>query len=448
MFWKKICIRYYPPGIAVCYKPLAAEEKIKHIDLLDLNVKTNIEELTQYIIANDDIITSDLYIPLRNALDKIQKKLREPTKIKFYLHKTIQSHILPLTNINFDRSDKCLTGSYDRTCRLINTTSGTEERCFRGHENVVFSVGFNYPICDKIITGSFDKTAKIWSCSNASCLNTYYGHSAEIVSAEFNPNNFDVLVTGSMDKTGRIWHVETAQEIGVLDQHTGEVIAAKYSREGQLILTGSFDNTAFIWDTRMKEYILFIPNYIHIHIILIFYIDLKNDEYFRAIAHLNGHTAALSNCVWNFPGNLVATSSLDGTARIWDIRSLIGDQSLFLIRGHEDEVLDITFDYCGKRVATSSSDTTAKVWSIEGDLNLSAIMTGHSDEVSKVCFSPSGCLLLTASADKTSRLWFSDTGVCSQVLAGHESDVFSCGFNYKGDIVVTASKDNTCKIWR
>ena len=83
---------------------------------------------------------------LKLAIIKLQRKLSEPIKKKFYLHKCLRSHLLPLTNVAFDRSgERCLTGSYDRTCRVINTQSATVEHTLEEHDNVVFAVAFNFP---------------------------------------------------------------------------------------------------------------------------------------------------------------------------------------------------------------------------------------------------------------------------------------------------------------
>lgn len=44
------------------------------------------------------------------------------------------------------------------------------------------------------------------------------------------------------------------QELQILKDHVAEVITAKFSKDGNLVLTGSFDETAIIWDLRAKEY--------------------------------------------------------------------------------------------------------------------------------------------------------------------------------------------------
>lgn len=96
---------------------------------------------------------------------------------------------------------------------------------------------------------------------------------------------------------------------------------------------------------------------------------------------LRGHTAELSNCIWNFDCSMVATSSLDTSARVWDLRNL---NCMHAITGHRDEVLDICFDYAGRRLATASSDCTAKIWDVSSAFDLLAVMSGHTDELSKV----------------------------------------------------------------
>lgn len=42
----------------------------------------------------------------------------------------------------------------------------------------------------------------------------------------------------------------TGQELGLLKGHTAEVIALHYNDDGNQIITGSFDGTVNVWDTR------------------------------------------------------------------------------------------------------------------------------------------------------------------------------------------------------
>lgn len=441
---QKIYVRYFPPGLAFNYIKNNSTEETKCVDVFDLTPKCDLDVVLNQLKKREPrIFTKDVMPQVRDLLKKMQNKLNEPAKNKFYLYKTISLHILPLTNVDFNRTgDKCITGSYDRTCRIFNAETGDELAVLKGHENVVFSVAFNHPKCDKIVTGSFDKTAKIWNASSGSIQQTFYGHTLEIVSAEFNKNSdmvnyyylnvkkkkklncmhfFKKICTSSMDNSAILWNIETAQEINSFRSHTAEVISCRFNGLGTMLITGSFDEKAMVWDVRQKD----------------------------PISILKGHDAEISNCIWNASYNQIATSSLDATAKIWDLRQT--KSSLFTLK-HQDEILDICFDYTGK-IATCSSDCMAKVWNVNGELMFT--LEGHTDEISKVTFSPNGSLLLTASADKTARLWHvnenggeNENGLCLQTLIGHEHEIFSCAFNYTGDAILTASKDNSCKLYR
>lgn len=57
----------------------------------------------------------------------------------------------------------------------------------------------------------------------------------------------------------------------------------------------------------------------------------------RCIAVLSGHTAELSACCFDFHCRTIASSSLDGTAKLWDTRKISGCRNTIL--GHTDEVV-------------------------------------------------------------------------------------------------------------
>lgn len=172
--------------------------------------RTNTKLLAHKLIDEESLLTAELLPQVEEVLDKLKKKLLEPIKSKFYLYTTLQTHVLPLTNVCFDKlGNRCLTGSYDRTCIVWNVENGKREMILQGHDNVVFSVNYNYPQCNRILTGSFDKSAKIWNAPTGRCMNTFWGHRGEVVSAEFAVNKYENIVTASMDNTARIFHVET-----------------------------------------------------------------------------------------------------------------------------------------------------------------------------------------------------------------------------------------------
>ena len=81
----------------------------------------------------------------------------------FTLFKRLKAHMQPLTNCAFNKyGTNFLTGSYDKTCKIWDTETGSELLTLRWHKNIVYCIAYNNPFGDKVATGSFDKTAKLW----------------------------------------------------------------------------------------------------------------------------------------------------------------------------------------------------------------------------------------------------------------------------------------------
>jgi WD40 repeat protein len=64
----------------------------------------------------------------------------------------------------------------------------------------------------------------------------------------------------------------------------------------------------------------------------------------------------------------------------------------------------VAFSPDGRLLATASIDSTARVWDpATGDCLRT--LTGHAESVDGVAFSPDGRLLATASIDRTAKVW-------------------------------------------
>ena len=239
------------------------------------------------------------------------------------------------------------------------------------------------------------------------------GHSGTVNVARFGPSARLVL-TGSYDGSARLWDAGTGALLRVLDRHRGIVTSATFSLDGTRVVTASFDGTAAIWDTASGA----------------------------AQLSLDGHADKIWTAGFSPDGDSVVTASADRTARIWDAQT---GRELQLLQ-HGDEVRSAVFKSDGKLVLTASNDKTARVWEAATGAMLTAL-EGHTDAVNTAVFNPNGTVVVTASNDKSARIWDVATGRMLRTLAGHAAAVNTAVFSPDGKSVLTASNDGTAMIW-
>ena len=61
------------------------------------------------------------------------------------------------------------------------------------------------------------------------------------------------IVSGSYDNTARLWDAATGEHLRTLTGHTSGVASVLFSPDGTIILSGSYDGTARLWDAATGE---------------------------------------------------------------------------------------------------------------------------------------------------------------------------------------------------
>ena len=368
----------------------------------------------------------------------------------------------------------------------------------RGHTDFIRDLDWS-PDGSHIASASPDKTAKIWDLKGNIVANID-GHHATVLSVNFSPDGTNLL-TSSVDNTASVWTIQ-GEVVANLAGHFEKVSTANYSPDGKRILTFSEnDNTIKVW-IKKKKHTANLPVASEEAFKGKFSSDGKKAvtcgssiamlwdvsegyESAREIAQLTEHSRGVNYVSFSPDGNLVATASLDHTAKIWNLKgkmvadlighndqlervqwspdnqqlitashdstakvwSLSGDL-LFTLKGHKGPVLFAAFSPDGKQSVTTSADNTVKVWDREG--NLIATLTGHKHMVVDAEFSPTGDYLATASEDDTGRIWDLRDGADfgkSTILSGHSDGLKTVDVSPDGQYIVTASEDRTAKVW-
>jgi WD40 repeat protein len=73
------------------------------------------------------------------------------------------------------------------------------------------------------------------------------------------------------------------------------------------------------------------------------------------------HTGAVRSTAFSPRGDLFATTSDDGTARLWDTET---GAALATFTGHEGPVLAVAFSHDGERIATGGADGTIRIFPV------------------------------------------------------------------------------------
>lgn len=234
-------------------------------------------------------------------------------------------------------------------------------------------------------------------------------------SVAFQPGTDDILTVGGSDV--RLWDRNTGKERMSFAQH-GTVAAARYSPDGKQIATGSWDNSAKIWDVDTKKVI-------------------------RKLEGPQGHTSHVNSAVFSADGARLLTASDDGTAKLWNLGT---GEVLFTLKRNVEPVRSAKFSPDGKWIATASNDKTACLWQAD-DGQFVREFTGHGWGVVCLDFTPDSRTLITGSDDNSVRLWNIETGQELLKLEGHTASITSVSASPDGNRVLSGSQDQSAKLW-
>jgi WD40 repeat protein len=283
-------------------------------------------------------------------------------------------------------------------------------------------------------------------------------HPGFVRAAAFSPDG-KLVLTGSFDRAARLWQADTGKLLAAWP-HPDRVEAVAFSPDGKTVATGSRDGTVRLWDPATGQP---LPR-----------------ESMR-------HEDAVWTVAFSPDGQTLVTGSRDRTGRLWEVATgkRVGEPL-----NHQGEVMIAAFSPDGESVVTAGEGAAPRLWDRRGtgpyrdapwghtDLwvlalvfsrdrktALTATGTGiaqlwdlrtgkplgpplqHQGGLAAVAFSPDGSSFATGGMDGLTRLWETATGRPLGAPVRHQDEVAAVAFSPDGQTLLTASGDQTARLW-
>ena len=203
----------------------------------------------------------------------------------------------------FSDGERIVSGSDDNTLIIWNYITDEKVK-LEGHDDKVYCVALS---ADEqvLASGSNDRTIRFWNTQTGTQLEEMnilpgngVGHKAQIRDMVWSHyKNFPMLVSGSNDKRLICWKQEENKkwkQESVLTGHDDFVYCLSWCPESTYLVSGSTDNTLWIWNVEKEE----------------------------KIYRMTEHTNYAHGVSWSLDGKYIASASCDGSVIIWDVKKL------------------------------------------------------------------------------------------------------------------------------
>lgn len=268
----------------------------------------------------------------------------------------------------------------------------------------------------------------------------------------YNENNYVLckhnFLTGTIGHNGHVMTIDHGKGINIWDEISGNLIRNFNERDVYYATYSPNQNEIAILYGDGGSSSLSPERYKEIHIL-----DSNNGKHNRI---LKGHTAEVTNVIFSNDGKYLASTSYDGTIRLWDIangkniRIISGDSVLCKSKTSYESHIQVShslgFSPDGRHIVSCFGDRGIEVWNAENGDRIGTLK-GHIGYAWGIKYSPDGNLLATAGDDKIVRIWDTKNYALLKSLDGHTGTIVDVSFSADSKYIVSSSNDSTIRVW-
>jgi len=279
-----------------------------------------------------------------------------------------------------------------------------------------------------------------------------------VTAVAFSPDGKEIATACRFPNLVQLWDPATGQEVATLLSANSQVRSVVYAPDGKTLVAGHWDHTVRVWDraTRQlrwelrdgdldKVYSLAITPDSSILAALaptgVQLWDLRTSNPLRLLKSGSG-AGNLAICP---NGRLLAVplyqSQIFGI-HLWDLESFV---EVATLRGHTELVSSLAFAPDGHTLASSSDDGTVRLWDVS--VWQAAAPPGHAGTVVAATFSPDGRTIATAGADGAVWLWDGATGQPRTRLAKHTAGFRALAFSRDSQRLAGGDVNGKLFVW-
>ena len=324
---------------------------------------------------------------------------------------------------------------WDRTVGLwdVNSDLPTTPRfTFPSHPGPIYAVAIS-PNNRIVASGGADRSSrgnaepngliKMWDLQTKELL-PILPYNSPVSTIAFSPNS-RWIAGGSGDGTIRVWDAGTGDLIHEFNDHTASVWKVDFSPDSKWILSVSLDGRGFLKNLvhSGERSIPLEENGTFSIYAASFSPDEEDDGYTFATGSENKRIQ-----LWKMPTNNSNTLSLNN----------------FFLNGHNDSVWILAFSKDGQNLASGSLDGTVRLWDL--DLRRERIkIAGHTGGIKALAYTEDNRLLACGTGlDGILRLWDAGTSGQLSTLLNHANLNKAIAFSSDGKTLASAgSEDDT-----